>query len=218
MIRSERPRLQQAPPVRVHPCLPLRIGLGTPRETEAGDPEQSLGCGGVTLGVPRTTFVRPSGTHPDPSGGGANAGSRTRINGFGGHYTIHCATFARSDAHEAPARGERQARLRPPPRLRHVIRDKSAGRGPRRGGAMLTQQKGPGMAPALCSGRPAAPTRCWILIRSAGPSGPSSGSGRPRGTDRRRSSDDGPRGSPCSRCSRSCAARGSKRRGRRHRS
>src|SRR3954467_2052495 len=25
---------------------------------------------------------------------GASAGSRTRINGFGGHYTIHCATLA----------------------------------------------------------------------------------------------------------------------------
>ena len=25
---------------------------------------------------------------------GANAGTRTRINGFGGHHTIHCATFA----------------------------------------------------------------------------------------------------------------------------
>jgi hypothetical protein len=27
---------------------------------------------------------------------GANAGSRTRINSFGGYYTIHCATFAGS--------------------------------------------------------------------------------------------------------------------------
>jgi hypothetical protein len=25
---------------------------------------------------------------------GASAGNRTQINGFGGHYTIHCATLA----------------------------------------------------------------------------------------------------------------------------
>jgi hypothetical protein len=31
-------------------------------------------------------------------GDGANAGSRTRINGFGGHYTIHCATLATNAA------------------------------------------------------------------------------------------------------------------------
>src|SRR5688500_1492902 len=41
---------------------------------------------------------------------GANAGSRTRINGFGGHYTIHCATFAGAvGENEAQARRNRQA-------------------------------------------------------------------------------------------------------------
>lgn len=34
----------------------------------------------------------------DPAG--ASAGSRTRINGFGGHYTIHCATLASAVAVE----------------------------------------------------------------------------------------------------------------------
>ena len=39
---------------------------------------------------------------------GANAGSRTRINGFGGHYTIHCATLARAapDRKLCPGGGE----------------------------------------------------------------------------------------------------------------
>jgi hypothetical protein len=57
MVRGERPRLHQGPPIRVSPCssvvAPLRSGLETLREPEAGGPEQRFGCGGAALGIPR---------------------------------------------------------------------------------------------------------------------------------------------------------------------
>jgi hypothetical protein len=64
------------------------------------------GCrkrGNVTPQSPRSRATRSgrlTGFLPAPlrelaGESGASAGSRTRINGFGGHYTIHCATLAK---------------------------------------------------------------------------------------------------------------------------